>query len=223
MQRYKPTSARHILNGMTSAEIAALEREFIRAGYWEEDTRVTGTRASMIGTFEKIIIAADNNRVSWEMQIEGDTNSFEAWKEENPEPGKAPYPSFAAPTFLKPDYATLAQRTKLQLRNNLGRDPTSSEMTLLTQYLGTAKKDEWQANTYDTAYADWQTRARAYETETNQMSAPTVQGVDAEARFSEMFESRYENELDHRERVDRSQRKSANLFNSIDTISRMTS
>lgn len=229
MQRYSQDSAQHILNGMTTAELDALEREFYRAGYWDEDQKGTfGGRASMIGTFSQIIVAADANRVSWEKQMEGDANAFAIWQEANPDEAvvekswKQRNP-FVAPDFLKPDYATLAQRTKLEIRNGLGRDPTSSEMTLLTQYLASAKKDEWQANTYDPSLANWEKRARAHETETSQMGSSTLQAVDADARFNEMFDDRYEDELDHRERVAASGRKTRNLFGSIDTISRMTS
>lgn len=212
-----------ILNGMSTAEIDALERELERANYLDPDRFTPGTgRSAIIPAFTQVIYNADTNRVSWEKQLEGDVNRYQQWLEDNPEEGPAPYPPFVAPAFLKPDYATLAQKTKAQLRSELRRDPTSGEMKLLTGFLDEGYHRQWKANEYDVAYANWEANKRAYETGENQ-SAGTVQGVDAQAEFNEYFDERFADELTHRERVAESTENTPNLFGSIDTISRMTS
>ena len=92
-------------------------------------------------------------------------------------------------------------------------------MELLTQYLGTKHKEQWKAREYSTALADHNQRSRAHESGEDQGS-PTIQDVDQVASFNEMFEGRYENELEHRDRVAQTRNQSASLFGSLDMMSR---
>jgi len=216
--RYSTDSARLILNGMTSAELEALQRQFVLAGYVDEEATYAG-RATLLPTFTALVQTADYNRVTWQNQIEGDTNVKAIWDKEHPDEGGPKYGPFIAPHYLKPDYATLAQRAKQTTEYHLGRKPTSSEMGILTGFMGDADRKEWQQNVYAPALGNWEKGARAFETEEDQGSE-TYQGYDAEARFAEYFDDRYENELDHRDRVDQVAQNSPGLFASIDKISR---
>ena len=214
-----------ILNGMSSAELAALELQFVQAGYVDPKKLSGGSRGAMIQNFSSLVQEADFNRIDWMTQLKGDINDYTQWQKDNPEEKEKSWRElhpFIAPAYKAPDYATLAQSAKAQLRNELGRDVTSGEMKLLTGFMGDASRDQWQANEVSTQRAEWEALARGAETGEAQSSG-TVQQVDAAARFQEMFDQRYEGELDHRQRVDASERKTGNLFGSIDTISRMTS
>jgi len=219
--QYSANSAANILRGMSSAELEALERQFYRAGYMDEDTRYTTTgRALLIGTFTNVIHQADTNRVSWEQQIQYDITAYEAWKEEHPEEEEKYHP-FEAPDYLKPDYATLSQAAKATTAERLGRKPTSSEMKILTGFMNDADRQQWEQNVYAPELGAYNKGARAFETGEDQGSE-TYQGYDAAARFGEYFDERYENELQHRENVEKVKTKSDGLFASIDKISRMT-
>ena len=224
--RYSQTDPLSTLNGMSSAQLADLELQFIQAGIIDEDAYIGGQRGPLIADFGSLMQQADHNRISWQDQLDQNITSYEEWRKDNPE--EVPktwaqsYP-FIAPVYVKPDYATLAQGSKSVMRQMLGRTPTASEMKLLTAQLGSDYQAEWQAEVYDTSKMSWEAESRAHEADATSGATGSVQGIDPEARFAERFEDRYENELEHRERVDTSERKSANLFGSLDTISRMTS
>ena len=223
--QYTINDPMHILNSMSSAELVALQQEFVNAGYIDEETALTGDRTFMIPTFTQLVTSADYNRVDWEYQLDRDKETYAQWLEDNPEEPELSWRQrnpFVAPVYLAPDYATLAKAAEDTVRGELGREVTGAEMQLLTGFLGNASKEQWQANEYNTQLANWEATARAQETHTDQ-AAGTVQGYDAAARFEDMFDERFEGELEHRERVDTVNRKEGNLFGSIDTISRMTS
>lgn len=216
--RYSTEYPVHTLNDLTSAELAALEVRMQQAGYYDDDDKTVGLgkRSSLlIRNFTDLITEADHNRVKWDDQLNENIRIHELGLDEDDDG----YGPFIAPVYLKPDYDTLAQRVKGTMRNGLGRDATSGEMEILTQYLGGAHKDQWQARQYNTQLADHNQRSRAHESGADQGS-PTVQDSDMQASFNEMFEGRYENELEHRERVDQTRNQSASLFGSLDTISR---
>jgi len=223
--QYSTRSPLDVLNGMSSAELAGLEMQMIEANYFDEDTKVTGQRAPLISQFSSLLQQADSNRIDWQDQLDNNIEEYQAWRDDNPEEVPLTWAQrnpFIAPVEIKPDYATLAQGSKRTMRQMLGRTPTSSEMKLLTAQLGADYHDEWQTEVYDTQKMSWEAASRAHESDATSGATGSVQGIDPEARFAERFEDRYENELEHRERVDTSERKSANLFGSIDTISRMT-
>jgi len=224
--KYSTQDPLNVLNAMSTAELAALELQFIEAGFIDEDDYLGGQRGPLIADFGSLMVQADHNRIGWEDQLDKNIIDYQEWKKDNPE--KVPLTwaqanPFIAPVEVKPDYATLAQGSKATMRQMLGRTPTSSEMKLLTAQLGSDYHAEWQTEVYDKSKMSWEAASRAHEAEATSGATGSVQGIDPEARFAERFEDRYENELEHRERVDTSERKSANLFGSIDTISRMTS
>lgn len=216
--RYTQEFPMQFLNGMSTWELAALEVKMQQAGYYDDDDKSIGLgkrSTGLIRHFTALVNEADQNRVKWDQQLNENIRRHAEGLDEEDDG----YGPFIAPVYLKPDYDTLAQRAKGSIRTGLGRDPTSGEMELLTQFLGTAHKDQWKAREYNTALADHNQRSRAHETGEDQGS-PTVQDSDMIASYDEMFESRYENELEHRERVDQTRTQSASLFGSLDMMSR---
>lgn len=224
--QYSTEDPMDLLNKMSSAELASLELQFIQAGIVDEDDFLGGQRGPLIADFGTLIQQADHNRISWQDQLTRSIDDYSKWKEDHPEKKPLTWAQanpWIAPVEVKKDYATLAQGTKATMRQMLGRQPTSSEMKLLTAQLGADYHDEWQREVYDTSKMGWEAASRAHEADATSAATGSVQGIDPEARFAERFEDRYENEIDHRQRVDASTRKTTNLFGSIDTISRMTS
>ncbi|MEN8233784.1 MAG: hypothetical protein ABFR89_02535 [Actinomycetota bacterium] len=223
--QYSTESARFILNGMSAGELEGLEREFVRAGYqgFSEDDIVSADRSSLASAFSALVVSADMNRISWEDQLGRDVDTYQTWLSENPDEGEKSWRElnpFVAPSYLKPDYATLSQSAKYAVRAGLGRTPTSSEMKILTDFMGDVHHDEWRSNEYDLARSNWERTARAYETGEEQ-GPDTIQAVDSDARFAQFFEDRFDNELAHRQRVQQVSENEGNLFGSLNTISRM--
>jgi len=99
---------------------------------------------------------------------------------------------FVAPTYLAPDYATLAQTVKSQLRDQLGRDPDDSEIALLTAELAGYDRERYDAE-QAAAEADYNAAVAADDGATGQGGA-VIQGVDPLARFKESFEQRFKAE-----------------------------
>lgn len=214
-----------ILNGMTTSELASLEVLFVEAGMIDPEVMYTSgglSRGSLLGLFQNLIVEADSNRNSWEDQLNQNIDLYQDWLKENPEEEPKTWAQlnpFVAPAEMKPDYATMAQNVKDNVRGQLGREVTSGEMELLTGELSGSFHDAWKQNQYDPALATWEANSRAHETETAQ-SAGTFQAVDPQARFEETFDERYEGELGHRRRVDKGKEKSNSLFGSFDMLAR---
>lgn len=208
----------YTLNQMTTAELTALEMRLYEGGYVSEPEGIT-RRWDLVSGFTNLVIEADFGRNSWEDQLDfaienavaDEEEATKTWAQLNP---------FVAPVERIPDYATLSQSVKATVRNHLERDATSSEMSLLSDYLKSQHHNAYQSNELQVAKQGWEARARAQETEQSQ-TAGSVQLVDPDARFQEEFDDRYEGELDHRQRVDQTASNSQGLFASLDTISRM--
>ena len=216
--QYSTTYARNHLNQMTSAQLGALEFKMQQGGYFSDDDPLVGRgmrSLALVAQFNALITEADSNRVDWDQWL---TERIRM-KEEGELPEDVGRPGFAAPAYLKPDYDWLAQKVKFSVRDGLGREATSTEMELLTQYLGGAHKDQWQARQYNAGLAHHNALGRAAETGENQ-SAGTVQDSDWAASYAEMYESRYDAELGHRDRVAQTDIQDNSLFGSLDMISR---
>lgn len=213
-----------ILNGMTSSELASLELLFQEAGMIDSEAMLSGglSRGALLGHFKNLIMEADANRNTWEDQLNSNIEGYQEWLKENPEEEPKTWAQlnpFVAPAEMKPDYATMAQNVKDNVRGQLGRSATTGEMELLTSQLSGSYHDAWKQNQYDPALATWEANSRAHETESAQ-SAGTFQAVDPQARFDETFDERYEGELGHRRRVDKGKSKTQSLFGSFDMLAR---
>jgi len=164
----------------------------------------------------QIMALANANGNTWEDQLQEEIRVYQAWLEDNPEDDANPYANFVTPAYLAPDYATLAQTTKQTFEARLGRRASSAELQMYVDHLAALDKDQWEAQT-QAARQENAARAREWETGEDQ-SAGTVQGVDAMARFDELFEDQFAGEIQHRERANLSQRKSSGLFTSLNKI-----
>ncbi len=118
--------------------------------------------------------------------------------------------------YLKPDYASLAQEVKATFRQRLGRDPDEYEMQQLTGELtGFHALEHEYANEFDRIQHD-------------QAATPGVQAggtvgrVDPAARFAELFESKYANELDFVEDKDDAVMSREVVQSGADTLSQMS-
>lgn len=96
---------------------------------------------------------------------------------------------FEARTYLKPDYATLAQDVKDTFRKRLGREPDEYEMQQLT---GELTGYYSLANEAQTELDRMQFEQQATP---GVQAGGTVQAVDPMARFQQLFDEKYKGEM----------------------------
>ena len=223
--QYDNDYARRTMGNMSAGQIAALELSLWQAGYISNEPGSPQNRSTdLIRGFDYLITEADAGRNDWEDQLEADMVEYQKFLADEEaerlanetEPIR---PGFVVPAYRKPDYATLAQHVKATVRDQLQRQPTESELSMLSGYLEQQYRNAWQSNEVDVGRDDWTRRGRAAETGQEQ-GAPTIGNVDPVARFDEQFEERYEGELAHRQRVDQSEERTTNLFGSFDMLTR---
>lgn len=129
--------------------------------------------------------------------------------------GRGDRAPFVAPTYLAPDYATLAQRVKTELREQLGRDPDESELALLT-----AELSGWDREAFD---AEVEAAKAEYDAaEDGRSESPTVQTIDPLARFKESFEQKYAAEIRGNERQDEAAETGEIVRGAVGNLSRMS-
>lgn len=217
--QYSSGYARSRLNSMATPDLVALQMRMFEAGYISEQPTLGGVRSmEMVAAFDQLVTRADSGRNSWETQLNYDIRVAQDYAKNNKDDGPT-RPGFTVPDFRKPDYASLAQVAKESVRGQLGRNPSESEMSLLTDYLGQQYRNKWQQNEVAVERSAWEKNGRAAETGEEQ-GGVTLPQVDPLSRFNEFFEDRYEGELAHRKRVDKTKQNTSNLFGSFDTIAR---
>ncbi len=223
--RYSVDYAQYTLNLMSSQELADLEDQLYAAGFISDEPLDSPAARSvgLLTGFGRLILESDMSRNKWEDHLEWSieqeasrkekdaSSRRKSWVEANP---------FIAPGQDLPDYATLSQNVKASVRQALGRDATSSEMKMLTQFMSTENKNAWEANELAPARKSWEARARAAETQQPQ-TVGTTQSVDPNARFAEYFQDRFKGELDFRKTGEQTREQQGSLFGSLDTMSRM--
>ena len=123
---------------------------------------------------------------------------------------------FDRPTYMAPDYATLAQEVKATFRKRLGRDPDEAEMGLLVGEL-----QGWDRQSFDAEVSAREGDFVNQQT-AGQQAGGTQQGVDPLARFQQVFEQRYANELDFVEDKQTAQESRAAVQSATDTLSKMS-
>lgn len=223
--QYDNDYARRTIGNMNAGQIAALEVALWQAGYLSKEPGSPQNRSTdLIRAFDGLITEADTGRNDWEDQLEADMVEYQKFLADEEARDLANQaetirPGFVVPAYKKPDYATLAQHVKATVRDQLERQPTESELSMLSGYLEQQYRNAWQSNEVDVGRDDWTRRGRAAETGAEQ-AAPTIDNVDPVARFDKFFGDRYEGELDHRQRVDQSEERTKNLFGSFDMLSR---
>jgi hypothetical protein len=129
----------------------------------------------------------------------------------------APYVEEA---YLAPDYATLAQAVKGQLRETLGRDPDESEMALLTAELSGWDREAFSAE-QAAARAEYDAKVQAQQQGTEGLSGGVAQSVDPMARFKESFEQKFKGELRGLERNEEVAESQEITQGAVSTLSQM--
>lgn len=119
---------------------------------------------------------------------------------------------FTAQAYLAPDYATLANAVRTQMRGSLGRDPDDSEIAQLT-----AELEGWYREEYD---EEVEAARREYEMEGTDEGGVPEPGVDIdpEARFREAFETRFANGIQWRQEREEDQSQAGLVQGSAATI-----
>lgn len=132
------------------------------------------------------------------------------WKPEGPDSALDSRP------YLKPDYATMAQKVKQTFRETLGRDPDLYEMQQLAGELTGFFEMEHEAAT--------EFEQLQHEAAVTPGSQPggTVQTVDPMSRFAELFESKYKHEIDFVEDKEQAQVSRQVVQAGTDTLSQMS-
>lgn len=181
--RFYPGDARKILDNMDGAVVSRLQLRLEKLGF------LTGTWApgavlpNTVSAFEDLLSESNRRGMTWGSTL----GELEQLYEElgiDLEESEGPAP-FVPDPYLAPDYATMAQGIKNQMRQALGRDPDDSEIAQLT-----AELDGWYRSAYD---EEVEAARRKYELEAAGEGGTPEAGrrIDPEARFKEMFESRY--------------------------------
>ena len=174
---------------------------------------------STVKAFADLLWMSNSEGTSWIVQLKDLERQKEEmgddWAWGSGSGGGRDRAPFVAPTYLAPDYATLAQTVKGQLRDALGRDPDESEMALLT-----AELSGWDREAFDAEVA----AARAeYDAAEGGRDAPGVQqGIDPVARFRESFEQKFKGELRGIERTEEAAETGEAVRSSVSTLSRMS-
>ena len=171
-----------------------------------------------VKAFSELLWMSNAEGTSWIVQLSDLEKQKElmgedwAWGDGSGGRDRAP---FVAPTYLAPDYATLAQTVKGQLRSELGRDPDESEIALLT-----AELSGWDREAFDNEVA----AARAeYDAAEEGRDVPGVaQAIDPLARFKESFESKFAGEIQGIERTEEAAETSENVRGAVSTLSQMS-
>lgn len=214
---YRAGEEYSLLDGMSTEILARVQDRMAALGIVEDF--IPGRRdKKTVEAFSEILWMANAEGRSWMQTLtdlerqKAEMGDDWAWGDGS---GSGDRPEFVAPTYLAPDYATLAQRVKDQLRSELGRDPDESEMALLTAELSGWDRDAFEVEA-EAARAEWEAA------EDGRDESPTVQAVDPIARFKESFESKFKAELSGIERTEEATETGEAVRGAVSTISQMT-
>lgn len=168
------------------------------AGLGMLDGYVRGRKdPNTVKAFQDLLFMSNAEGTSWTVQLSDLEDQKEAmghdwaWGDRSGQGGRSP---FVAPTYMAPDYATIAQDVKSIMRQTLQRDPDESEMALLT-----AELSGWDREAFDAEVAarraDYEADAAAADDGATGQGGGTVQSIDPVARFREEFEKRFSGEI----------------------------
>lgn len=207
------------LDSITAESLARTQERMAALGMLED--YIPGKKdPKTIQAFGDLLFMSNGEGLSWaEMLGELERQKEElgddwAWGDGSGSGGRERAP-FVAPTYLAPDYATLAQTVKGQLRDALGRDPDDSEMALLTAELA-----GWDRQSFDAEVA---AERAEYDAAEEGRDAPGVQqSVDPVARFRESFEQKFAAEIQGIERTEEAAETSENVRGAVSRLSQMS-
>ena len=217
------------------ADIAHLQRRLVAAGLLEEDDYYVGFWDTQTSIAYKGVLGFANQ------------NGFDATKAMNRLIATLPQSVkdararaeqlkvFQEPPYIKPDMATLAQNVKGYFRQEVGRDPTATELAELTGAMSSLYRADFEAQV---------AAERAAFTAANDptLGAPptpplsaltaglelanvrqpgggTIQDVDPVARFREIFDRRFKPEVDRLKSLDEVRANVTNVYESLRTMS----
>ena len=206
--------------------IARLQRRLVAAGLLKDDDYYSGYWDDLTAAAYKKALGYSN--------VNGTdvSESIDRLIATLPE-SKKDLDKFAEPPFLKADIATLAQKVKTTLRNELGRDPTSGELAELTGAMRGFRREGFDAfvAAERAAFEGGTTAPLPLAHTIDQGSVnilsdfnvdqppSTLQDVDPEARFQELFEQRFKPEIDRLDSLGEVRRNTNNVFASLRTMS----
>lgn len=206
--------AESILRGMDPGLVARLQDRLIGAGFMSGGAFGVGSPVDekTVDAFKGLLGYANSQGSSWEAALANAEQMAEELGLDGNGDDRAP---FVAPTYVAPDYATLAQRTKSMLREELGRDPDESELALFT-----AEMSGWDREAFDVEAAA--ARAEWEAAEDGRDASPTAQAVDPVARFKESFEKRFAGELRGIQRTAEATETNETVRGAVSTLSQMS-
>lgn len=223
---YKTGDAFGELDKLNTEDMARVQARLVGLGLLENyiPGRKDGDTQKAMGWLLQM-----SNASGWDWKRE--LNSLERIQAEDPEAWKdrmgmgggeddGPAP-FVRDSYLAPDYATLAQTVKSQMRESLGRDPDEAEMALLT-----AELSGWDREAFDVeqAVAEQQYNAQvsAQEDGTAGLTGGEGQAVDPVARFKESFESRFRGALAFNQDREQTEGEQELTRGAVSTLSQMS-
>lgn len=212
------------LDGLSTENLARVQARMVGLGLLEN--YVPGKRdGDTQKAFSYLLQMANSSGQDWAREMSQleqiQAEDPEGWAERmgigGEDEGPAP---FVTPAYEAPDYATLAQGVKDQMRRSLGRDPDESEMAILTAELAGFDREAYEA---DVAGQRAQYDAEVGASEGREgMGGATVQGVDPVARFKESFEQRFAGRLAAGEDMVTADESQESVEGSTSLLSRMS-
>jgi hypothetical protein len=200
---------------MSTEQLVRFQEQLIAMGVLDADSTLIGKRDTVtIDAMNQIMTLANAEGTNWgtmlyELQQIADERGGKLVKDPDA-------PEFNMPSYLAPDYATMAQKVKDTMRTQLGRDPDESELAALVGEL-----QGWDREAYEAEVAAAESEFNAeYE---GGPEGQTFQDVDPLARFNEMFEQKYASELDFvEERDERAPMSQQSVQGAVGTLSDMS-
>jgi hypothetical protein len=194
----------HLLYGMGTEELVRLQDRMASIGL------LTGTwfpgqmEDRTVSAFERLLGMANSKGQAW--------NAVLTSIEQDPKMADilgGGRPAFVEPTYLAPDYASIAAQVRGVFRSRLGRDPDEEELAHIN-----AEIQGWHREGFD---VEVEAARRQHEGK----PGTTGERVDPMARFAEMFEGNYRGELDIVDEREDHNVARQNLDTSINTLRQM--
>lgn len=206
--------AETILRGMDPGMVARLQDRLVSAGFMSGGAFAVGSPVDdkTVDGFRGLLGYANSQGRNWEAALGEVERIIEETGIGGADDDRAPW---VAPTYVAPDYATLAQTVKDHLRKTLGREADESELALFTAELSGWDREAFDAEV-EAAKAEYDAR------EAGRSEAPTVESVDPLARFKEAFEQRYRAEIRGNERQVEAQETGEIVRGAVSNLSQMS-
>ncbi len=209
---------------MTPGQLQTFVEQGIQAGIIDEKYVTSGMMDSVIaGAMQEVMYQANISGYTWQDVLDRMVKAYQEEKEKRRGQSLTEwYNNFVPSTaYQRMDPDTIAQKVKVTMRNEIGRDPNQWEIDLFADGMRSRHREAYDAQVASERSV-WNAtgRAREYD-EPQDKTVGAVQGVDENASFQEEFEKRYDTEIGQMERHDRMEQDSRNLFGSLSQLSRL--